>query len=83
MTVVPQWDDFEVQYGLELGDLDLRTQAIRRFSWNNVDQLRVLHSLGQCYDALTDPPPHPEESEQKFEREPWLSGTTDRNGDHD
>ncbi|HIW90114.1 MAG TPA: SWIM zinc finger family protein [Candidatus Corynebacterium avicola] len=83
VATVPQWDDFAVEHGLELGDPDIRNQAIRRFSWNNVDQLRVLHSLERCYETLTEPSATDTGSERVFEREPWLSEPADRNGDHD
>lgn len=83
VATVPQWDELAVEHGLEQGDPDIRNQAIRRFSWNNVDQLRVLHSLERCYETLTELSPTDAGSERVFEREPWLSEPADRNSDHD
>lgn len=77
---IPEWDSPDVEYGLELGDVDSRNAAVRRVSWNTVDQLHVLDELQTCYDLLTgtgnpDEPP--------FASEPWLSGPTgeDTTGD--
>lgn len=83
VDAIPRWEPFEVSSGLEKGDLGKRDQAIRRFSWNNVDQLRVLHTLSQCYDALTGVYIPANGEEQVFDREPWMSDPADRNGRHD
>ncbi|MGO1949807.1 MAG: SWIM zinc finger family protein [Mycobacteriaceae bacterium] len=80
---VPQWEPFDVDFGLEMGDHTKRDAAIRKFSWNNVDQLRVLHTLTQCYEVLTDTDGIVSDSEQVFDREPWLSDPADRSGNHD
>lgn len=82
---VPQWDGFAVEYGINQGDPHARDAALRKVSWNNADQLRVLDSLTRCYEALTvlDDPDVAPPGSPVFEREPWMSGAADRSGDHD
>ncbi|MDN5581168.1 MAG: SWIM zinc finger family protein [Corynebacterium sp.] len=89
---LPSWGPLEMEFGLELGDTQARDRALRKFSWNNADQLRVLDTLTRCYEALTalDDPSEPYGQDgprgaggKVFEREPWMSGPDDRSGDHD
>lgn len=80
------WEPLEVEFGLELGDRSARDAALRKFSWNNADQLRVLDTLTRCFEALTglDGPAGGDDGDgQEFEREPWLSGPDDSSGHHD
>lgn len=85
-TNVPVWEPLEVEFGLELGDTTARDAALRKFSWNNADQLRVLDTLTRCFEALTvldDDAGETRGREKVFEREPWLSGADDRSSHHD
>jgi uncharacterized Zn finger protein len=83
---LPTWDAMEVEYGIELGDTVARDAAVRKFSWNNADQLRVTDSLTRCFEALTVLDDHTAEEPGQppvFEREPWLSGPDDSSGHHE
>lgn len=83
---IPVWEPLEVEFGLELGDTTARDAALRKFSWNNADQLRVLDTLTRCFEALTvldSPSGENDGGGQVFEREPWLSGPDDSSGHHD
>ncbi|MGP9724645.1 SWIM zinc finger family protein [Corynebacterium sp. AOP40-9SA-29] len=89
---LPSWGSLDMEIGLDLGDTQARDRALRKFSWNNADQLRVLDTLTRCYEALTalDDPSEPYGQDgprgadgRVFEREPWMSGPDDRSGNHD
>lgn len=77
----PQSHPLEVEFGINLGDAVARDAALRRISWNNSDQLRVLDSLNRCYEALTVL--NDDRGGPVFEREPWMSGPGDSSGKHD
>ncbi|WP_291478839.1 hypothetical protein [Corynebacterium sp.] len=83
---LPTWGPLEVEYGINLGDIVARDAAVRKFSWNNADQLRVTDTLTRCFEALTvlDDDSAPDAGDRPvFEREPWLSGPDDRSGHHE
>ncbi len=88
---VPSWEPLEVESGLDLGDTTARDTALRKFSWNNADQLRVLDTLTRCIEALTvlddddggDGGRGTATTGRVFDREPWLSGPDDRSSHHD
>ncbi|MFE1538695.1 hypothetical protein ACFWIF_10035, partial [Corynebacterium bovis] len=76
LSVLPNWEHWGPEPGVDHGDTGALSEAMRGVSWNNVDALRSTHELGRCYEVMM-------EAGADGTPDPWAEPLTARQDDDD
>ncbi|MEL4162475.1 SWIM zinc finger family protein [Corynebacterium bovis] len=76
LSVLPNWEHWGPEPGVDHGDTGALSEAMRGVSWNNVDALRSTHELGRCYEVMM-------EAGADGTPDPWAEPLTARPDDDD